>query len=66
MLDGKLLYAWLELLVKELEIIVLQKLFSIGLGFDISHSKDCIYADNLDEKYSVPTDYHVEHVKEKL
>jgi predicted transcriptional regulator/DNA-binding XRE family transcriptional regulator len=29
--------------------------FSIGLGFDISYSKDCIYADDLDHKDTIPT-----------
>ncbi len=29
--------------------------FSIGLGFDLSYSKDCIYADNLDLNNAVPT-----------
>ena len=29
--------------------------FSIGLGFDVKFSKDCIYADNLDYKKPIPT-----------
>ena len=56
MLDGKTFVCLARTVSKRIgDYRSPETFFSIGLGFDISHSKDCIYADNLDEKYSVPT-----------
>ena len=56
MLDGKTFVCLARTVSKRIgDYRSPETFFSIGLGFDISHSKDCIYADNLDEKYSIPT-----------
>ena len=56
MLDGKTFVCLARTVSKRIgDYRSPETFFSIGLGFDISHSKDCIYADNLDEKNSVPT-----------
>ena len=56
MLDGKTFVCLARTVSKRIgDYRSPETFFSIGLGFDISHSKDCVYADNLDEKYSVPT-----------
>ena len=56
MLDGKTFVCLARTVSKRIgDYRSPETFFSIGLGFDISHSKDCIYADNLDEKYYVPT-----------
>ena len=56
MLDGKTFVCLARTVSKRIgDYRAPETFFSIGLGFDISHSKDCIYADNLDDKNSVPT-----------
>ena len=56
MLDGKTFVCLARTVSKRIgDYRAPETFFSIGLGFDISYSKDCIYADNLDDKYSVPT-----------
>ena len=56
MLDGKTFVCLARTVSKRIgDYRSPETFFSIGLGFDVSYSKDCIYADNLDDKYSVPT-----------
>ena len=56
MLDGKTFVCLARTVSKRIgDYRSPETFFSVGLGFDVSHSKDCIYADNLDEKYFVPT-----------
>ncbi len=56
MLDGKTFVCLARTVSKRIgDYRSPETFFSIGLGFDFSHGKDCIYADNLDVKYSVPT-----------
>ncbi len=56
MLDGKTFVCLAKTISKRIgDYRSPETFFSIGLGFDINFSKDCIYADDLDLKNPVPT-----------